>query len=258
MRKYLPVILLLSVTSLFGSDGVIRGIDWREKSLAQFQSDEEGNLPFSSGELKSPTKALLYSLVIPGVGQYYCKSYIKGGMMTLAEATFWGLYFYYNGKGDKKTDEYEGYADAHWSEEVFREWLSIADTSEHPPVEHLPPTKDQQYYEMIGKYDWFVTGWDDFSGDRTDPDPSQLLGQTTPHREYYLDMRADANSFYTTAKYFIGASIFNHVTSALEAMWYAKRSNDRLYKKFTNVRFRSRVTLLDGHPTPKLEVVVKF
>ncbi len=258
MVRLVFMFLLIMVVSLSATESVIDRIDWRGKSLVQFEGGDESELPFSSDEIKSPARALIYSLVLPGVGQYYCESYIKGAAMTLLEVAFWGLYFYYNGKGDKKTDEYEAYADEHWSEALYREWLSIADTIEHPPVEHLPSEKNQQYYEMIGKYYWFLTGWDDFEGDREDPDPSHLLGVTTPHREHYLNMRADANNLYTTAKYFIGASIFNHVASALEAAWYAKRKNDKLYRRFTNVRFRSRMTLLHGHLTPSFEVVVKF
>ncbi len=260
MSRLLLVIIILTIaTNLMGFEGTLEELDWRGKELAQFepgQTDED--LPFSSSEVRSPARALLYSLAIPGAGQYYCKSYIKGAVMTLAEIAFWGMYFYFESKGDDKTEEYEDFADEHWSEELYKEWLSIADTSEHPPVEHLPEEKTQQYYEMIGKYYWFLTGWDDYEGDRNDPDPSHLLGQTTPHREQYLQMRADANSFYTTAKYFIGASIFNHVVSALEAAWYANHKNEQLYEKFSRIKVRSRVAMIDGNPTPKVELEVKF
>ena len=255
------IILLMTVTILQANDNTLSQIDWRGKEIAQFTpiSGGESGDATEQSELKSPAKALLFSLAVPGAGQVYNETYIRAGVMALLEVSFWGLYFYYHNQGEDKTDEYEKFADTHWSEDVFKQWLSIADTSEHPPVEHLPDTKTQQYYEMIGKYDWFVTGWDDFPGGIEDyTDPSKLLGITTSNRELYLDMRADANSFYTTAKYILGATLVNHIISGVEASLSARAKNKEIYRKFSNVDIRTRVAMINNHPTPKLEMVVKF
>ncbi len=77
-----------------------------------------------------------------------------------------------------KTDLSECYefADAHWSKDEYTQWLidSLGITSDtmryFDPVKqewtylthHLPDTKTQQYYEMIGEYDQFRWGWDDY------------------------------------------------------------------------------------------------
>lgn len=249
------------------SNTALSTIDWRGKTLAQVEKTEENaeSVPFSGLRIRSVPRALLYSLVIPGTGEIYCNSYVKAAIMLGLEATFWTMYSVYNHKGDKKTTEFQNFADQHWHKELFLQWLSIADTISVPPVEHLPETKDQQYYEMIGKYNWFLTGWDDFNGNRNDPDPTHLsqhycdsLGIGSAHREIYLDMRADANNFYKTAKYFIGASILNHVVSALDAAWTAKRQNDRLYKHFTDMHLHSGFAIKSGSPTVEMKLEVSF
>lgn len=246
---------------------VLKRLDRRELELAQINPSGDGGSGsiFSGGNMKSVPRALLYSLIVPGAGEIYCKSYIKAAFMLGLEITFWALYFVYDKKGDEKTKEFEAFADEHWIKELFTAWLSIADTTSVPPVEHLPPTKDQQYYEMIGKYNWFLPGWDDFNGNRQDPDPRHLsqqycdsLGIGSANREIYLNMRADANRFYKTAKYFVGASILNHVVSALDAAFTAKRNNNRVQKGFSEIHLRSGLVMKSYVPEYRLTLEVTF
>lgn len=91
-------------------------------------------------------------------------------------------------------------ADEHWSKEEYKQWLidsvyyvnpnvnyeNVCDTFPYWNREeqfweyfphHLPDQKTQQYYEMIGKYEQFRWGWDDYS----DSSRSSL------HREAYME-----------------------------------------------------------------------
>jgi hypothetical protein len=81
----------------------------------------------------------------------------------------------------------------------------------------LPDSKTQQYYEMIGKYDQFRGGWDDYWLDTTI--------YNTPHREYYNTMRGKANDLLDKAKSFIVFSMVNHIVSAFDAALAAGRHN---------------------------------
>ena len=89
------------------------------------------------------------------------------------------------------------FADEHWSEEEYKYWLwdsvynreidyaIVSDTFPYKDAQggktyfshHLPDKKTDQYYEMIGKYDQFRFGWDDF--------PEESLEQK--RRNEYLD-----------------------------------------------------------------------
>ncbi len=86
-------------------------------------------------------------------------------------------------------------ADEHWSRDKYTQWLidSLGITSDTMlywnPLEqewtylshHLPDSKTQQYYEMIGKYEQFSRGWDDYSD------------FTSQHRSDYLECRHKAS-----------------------------------------------------------------
>lgn len=58
---------------------------------------------------KSPNRALFYSLILPGAGQFYTKNYLKGSLFLLAEGTL--CYFIYKAN---KNNEKEKFSDLLW------------------------------------------------------------------------------------------------------------------------------------------------
>ncbi len=90
--------------------------------------------------------------------------------------------------------------------------------------------KDRDYYENIGKYDQFVAGWDDPYDDPDDDqgnwytvekdvgDSTELIIMTV-NKNRYLDMRLKNNDLLKMAGYAVTAVMFNHVISAVEAVY---------------------------------------
>jgi hypothetical protein len=56
---------------------------------------------------KDPTTAVLYSLLLPGLGQYYTEDYWKIPLFTGGCATAAGFFFYYNSKFNEASDLYD-------------------------------------------------------------------------------------------------------------------------------------------------------
>ncbi|SYZ73993.1 conserved exported hypothetical protein [Candidatus Zixiibacteriota bacterium] len=182
-------------------------------------------------EYKSPKKAFLYSLLLPGLGQRYAGSGIikQVGFLGI-EGAIWGFHFKYRSDGNKKTDEFQAWADKYWLEgdstitESYRGWMYLHGDTEGVTVGYdhiLPGTKTQQYYEMIGKYDQFRGGWDDYWG----PDSLLYDSVPSPHRAQYLDMRKKANDLLDKADNFIVYAVINHLVSAIDAAISARRHN---------------------------------
>ncbi len=178
-------------------------------------------------EYKSPKRAFLYSLIIPGWGQKYAGSHVAKPLLFLAaEATSWVFYFKYRGDGNDKTDEFEAFANQHWIEgdqstvESYRGWLYTFYINEDTMTHQLPDSKTQQYYEMIGKYDQFRAGWDDYWDNPT-------LYDTTlsPHRTVYNNLRGEANNLLDKADKFVIVAMANHLISAFDAALSARRHN---------------------------------
>ena len=90
---------------------------------------------------------------------------------------------------------------------------------------HLPETKTQQYYEMIGKYpEQFGNAWDDADFDTY---YSGYVDRITDLNRTYADMRSEANDFYKTASYGAMLVLVNHVLSAIDAGFTARRFNNK-------------------------------
>ena len=218
--------------------------------------------PEVSKRFYSPLKASLFSAVIPGAGQFYTKSYLQSAAFLSAEALMWVLYIHYKNQGDQRTNDFNNYADAHWSVVRYAQWIQanypqnvqgyslfIPNTANLPTwqqvnwgqlnavegsmavgtgfTHQLVMYPDQQYYEEIGKYSQFSGGWDDGSN-VTAAEVGSTYGYYTPHSTLYVHMRADANSSYNIATAYSCVLLANHVFSALEAAWNASNINHRI------------------------------
>ncbi len=197
---------------------------------------------------KKPMLSGLFSLLIPGAGQIYNEDYWIAGIFLAAEASLIYVGLTYDKKGDDQTEFFEGYADENWSVVRYAEWLNtyqgasifIDPDETKPPWQrvnwnelnaaetgshHLPPHGEQQYYELIGKYHQYSSGWNDYTGGAN----NDLI---SPNLIYYSGERGKANDFYSTAKTAVIGIYINHFISALEAVWGATRFNNNLAMNF--------------------------
>jgi len=214
---------------------------------------------------KSLKKAFLYSLIVPGSGEFYAGSKIKAALFFGLDVTLWALYFNYHGKGKDKEKEYRAFADVHWSEDEYFQWLADSlykvpyvdsDTATYWDPEkqewtylshHLPDRKSDQYYEMIGKYEQFRWGWDDYD------DPTKF----SPHRDSYLDTRRISNDWLNKATYSAMFSLANHILSAFDAAIAVKKYNKK-GERFSQIEFKTRLVERDHEIIPRMSVSMRF
>jgi len=222
---------------------------------------------------KSVAKAFVYSLLIPGAGQFYTGSKLKGFIFLGVEALGWAGYLSYQNSGDDKTEEYEAFARAHWYDDPYWDSLKVyrnIDKWEDDQVfpHHLPWKIDEngdtvvnmnhEYYENIGKYDQFVWGWDDLQQIESPVNSSTPEVSFRSSRRYeYVDMREDANSAYDHARAFGILVIANHVVSAIEAAISAKRFNNRA-QHAGSVDVKVNLVNVENVPTPWVRVAYRF
>ena len=158
------------------------------------------------------------SAFIPGAGELYAGSLVKGILFLGTEIALWVGYRKFSNQGEKWQDTFQDFADMHWDETEWRNWMQA-----HPEfgdtTHTLPAGKTQQYYEMIGKYDEFKAGWDDYE----DGEPA-----LTPHRDYYENLRKKSNTEFKRASYCVMVSLGNRVLSALDAAITIRGINHRV------------------------------
>lgn len=236
------------------------------KELGFARQDEEENLgDIYEYKMKSPFKAFVMSLAVPGLGEYYIGQKVKAGSFFAADVILWTGYFIYRGKGKDKEDEYKQYADDHYLWNTYIQWWSdpnqVPDSIKETYSHSMPwdstanqPIFNHEYYENIGKYDQFQVGWDDIG---TNFPPPPLPGGTTvisEHRAFYLNLRKQSNDYFTTASTIAMISIANHIISAFDAAIAAKKFN-RGAKHYS---FRFNAKRYNGEMMPYLEFTAKF
>jgi hypothetical protein len=218
---------------------------------------------------KSPFKAFMLSFIVPGAGQVYMGSEVKAAVFLGLEALSWTGYFVYHNRGNERTDEFNLFADTHWSENRYGDFLFsnwevrdddsvFSDFGGYYFTHHLPDTKTQQYYEMIGKYDQFVFGWDDVDTVATPPTSANLRRAYSANRMTYEEMRHKANQMYGRATASLIAMMVNHVVSGVEAALAARSHNKRIDDPARNVTIKAVTAELNGTHFPMLTVAYRF
>ena len=271
MKTIKFLILISFITSISfsqtGEDKVILSGNLSVDSKIIFNNYTEPTPPqfmYSQENKKSPILAGVMSLLIPGSGEIYVGEYLKAGIFLAIEAAVVTTAIVYDGKGDDKTTEFQNYADDYmnpdhnWSVVRYAEWLNqyegasipINPDESLPPWERvnwddvnaaesgshkLPPHGEQQYYELIGKYHQYSSGWNDFTGGGN-------KDQVSPNLIYYSGMRGDANDYYSVASTAVVGIYVNHFLSALDAVWSAAQFNKDLAIKvrLENIQLANR------------------
>ncbi len=95
----------------------------------------------------------------------------------------------------------------------------------------MPRYGDQQYFELIGKYPQFFSGWDEFDWNTPPSAIADGYNFTFAQQRLYADMRTQANNNYDIAGTFVGIAVINHVVSALDAYLTATNYNNAFHAK---------------------------
>ncbi len=287
LRKITAISIMLATAAVIAGGPLAETLYMPVLSSPPIMAQAEGSSDFPSGESelfdsgahKNIKTSFILSLAVPGAGEFYSKSFIKAGAFFALEAALWTGVIVYNGKGNDGEDFYREFADAHWQYDYYYDWFrGFGDDSIY--TEQLPvtmvvdgaettyvPDKTHDYYEMIGKYDWFVLGWEDLPNRDAIRDSSAMQSEVdkilailklhendSPLRLEYMKMRKETNDYFTWSKYFIGAAILNHILSAFDAAWTAKRSNDKLYEGFSfDPKIEAQIAISPGgEPEPRI------
>jgi len=269
LQKIIIIILFLS-TFLYSEDrGSIIDNRFATKIVLENIGGAQNSILQNKYYQNNPLKPTIASLAIPGLGQYLNNSpWWKTAIFAGVEIAGIAGYISWNNKGDDITKEYENWADEHWA---MKSWvngsavlLSDINSNGYPDVNDVridgshhitiiingkyesshillenPNTdyvelRDWDFYEGIGKYDQFVSCWDDALNEweiinKKIKDGNAELIVMTPNKQHYIQLRNDSNVLYKNAKFAASALLFNHILSALDALWYANKNKELSY-----------------------------
>lgn len=223
---------------------------------------------------KSPARALLFSAALPGAGQLYAGARTKAVAFLGVEAVGAGLWWIWTGKGNNFEDDFRAMADTSWSAETYLAWRSRTTSIRNNSFTHTLPcssyvdkessqyagpgsfgecgsSEKQQYYELLGKYEQFVVGWEDIQDVHTNnqvaySDVDSVEGVRSAQRMVYEDLRNDSNRYLKRATTVTGLILVNHVISAIDAARTARARAQGASQAQLEERTRFLLTLYPG------------
>jgi hypothetical protein len=274
MRNIL-ILFLIVTTELFAGDNsfVYRPEFHSSFSQTEIETPKEEN--DSTTVEKYPAKGLLYSLVLPGAGQWYAGAKWKSLAFVGVELASILAWSNLSQRGEDIKIDFETLADNHWRLDLWYVQMfflpdslgisilgtheiqilltdgtgdvSIIGSNEDANGDFIPDwteynidllnvIRDRDFYENIGKYNQFVGGWDDILDENLNEDFEifdKSVGDSTEYlvmtknRDSYLDLREEHNRYLQLAAYSVSAIMFNHIISAVDAVWETRRRSMR-------------------------------
>lgn len=277
--KFFAVLFFCVVNVLFSGEKLLTG-NFRVDLVNSAQDSVTKTETTLSNEYRNQNPFIngLYSLAIPGAGQFQTGRYTKAAIFFSAEVALIVYAIVSNNNGDKKTKEFQAYAEAHWDAERYARWIERYGKDRYGPTNvtfndddfnairnrkdfskinqwesglhtigfshQLPVYQSQQYYELIGKYHQYKFGWDTYPLDVNGVPVSDkgnyddLLASEKQFKDYAVE-RGKANDYYYAASFAASALVINHVLSAVDAFFSTNSYNKEISATF-------QVTPVDG------------
>lgn len=223
-----------------------------------------GDVSASGGGI-TPRRAFLYSVLVPGLGEWMAGARKRALVFFGVEALTLGLWSSWTGKGNDAEDEFRAVADENWDPLDYIVWRGSRNARNSSITHALPcssyvdtyletgkftgcdDTEIQQYYELLGKYDQFVAGWGDLVRVDTENkvEPTAVDSVENFHsalRLSYEDQRNESNRYLKRASTITGLILINHVFSAIDAARVARARSEGVDE--AALRRRTRVEMV--------------
>ncbi len=236
---------------------------------------------------KSAKKAMLFSAIFPGAGQFYIeRKTITAYIFPVIEIALITGLLYYDNEGNKKEDSYKKYALENYdrgrqiivqNDMIEQPQSSVIYTSEHF---RLDANNTQHFFEDIGKYNKYIFGWNDWYnmyvdnstgtpiihwefdgntwiGNRPIANPTDEPSIISQNRQNYIKMRKDAETQYDKSNNFMYLVLANHFVSSFDALRVAKKYN-RNYISMNNIKSNFYTSVRQNKFTPFYQISVSF
>lgn len=226
MKKIISLVVLVSSISFAqnlptGSILELKVIqsrnDSHQTSSNKYQASsiryQETSVQDFSSEKKSPALAVLYSLLLPGMGELYANRYDTGKYFTIADGVLWGVFAGFNIYGNWQEKNYKSFAES-------KGGVSLNG-------------KDSDYYANIGNYlsiDEYNAAMDlqgNFSKVYNTATQYWKWNSNDQRREY-RNMWSLSEQAFNNERFAIGALILNRVISAINAVRLVNSHNKNL------------------------------
>jgi hypothetical protein len=215
IKQIFPILFLIACYPVFAQNLQTSSIQSLKNQIASLpESDEELKLNFTLEESKkSVGLGIIYSLLLPGMGELYADAYDVGKYFTIADGVLWGTFIGMNVYANWQENNYKSYAESR---------AGISNEN-----------KDDNYYSTIGVYNNIDSYNDQKALERNFEEMYETESyfwkwDTNSERETYRDMWTSSEQTKNDIRFIVGGLILNRVASAINAARLVTSYNNRL------------------------------
>ncbi|MGE5352377.1 MAG: hypothetical protein ACM3P0_09860 [Acidobacteriota bacterium] len=210
--KYI-IALLFFITPAFAQTGSHESLLLQSNKVSLAKTENLTSFVPDKPEKKSAMLAILYSLVLPGMGELYGGNYSSGKYFTIADGVLWGVYAGYNIYGNWQRNNYKTFA---------RSFGGVN-----------PEGKNSDFYANIGAYISQEEynrrqGLDANFEEMYNGDQFYWKWNGQNQRQEYRGMWESSEQAFNDVRFAVGALIVNRIISAFNAARIVRNYNKNL------------------------------
>jgi hypothetical protein len=188
----------------------------KQQAKSEITQIKDLNQPLVDDNVKQKKNtglAIVYSLLLPGMGELYADAYDSGVYFTIADGVLWGTYIGMNVYANWQKDRYISYSQTN--------------------AGVTPENKDEDYYATIGEYldidqyndqQAFEYNFDEMY----DTETHFWKWNTSEERKEYRNMWVSSEQTFNDIRFVVGALLLNRVISAINAVRLVSKYNNNL------------------------------
>lgn len=210
------ILLLLLPLQIFSQSEVKSFYSFKQQAITEISQikDSDSEIVFDDVKQKKNTGlAIIYSLLLPGMGELYADAYDSGIYFTVADGVLWGTFVGMNVYANWQKDRY----------------ISYAQTNAGVTTQG----KDENYYATIGEY----LNIDQFNDEKAfERNYAEMYNtekyfwkwNTSEERKNYRSMWVSSEQTFNDVRFVVGALLLNRVISAINAVRLVSRYNNNI------------------------------
>lgn len=214
--KNILILLIILTSQIFSQNNESSFYSFKQQAISEISQIKDLDQPVVDDNVKqkkSTGLAIVYSLLLPGMGELYADAYDSGVYFTIADGVLWGTYVGMNVYANWQKDRYISYSQTN------------AGVS--------PENKDEDYYATIGEYldidqyndqQAFEYNFDEMY----DTETHFWKWNTSEERKEYRDMWVSSEQTFNDVRFVVGALLLNRVISAINAVRLVSKYNNNL------------------------------
>ncbi|NOX65284.1 MAG: hypothetical protein GXO85_05665 [Chlorobi bacterium] len=210
------VLLILNFSILFAQGNQTASFEELKYQFMQnITIDNNKEIQYKQQKKKTGL-AILYSALLPGMGELYAGGYSSGKYFTIADGILWGGLIGVNAYAKSRENNYKSFAQAYGSVNVngkddkyFADIGSYIDIYQYNRRQELDRNFEDIYNEQTHYWKW--------------------SGQE--QRSEYRAMWKSSEQWYNSSRFIIGALILNRVASIINAIRLVNAHNKNLKKE---------------------------